>query len=74
MWLAIRLHITRQTLLTITGLGALLAEMSHLIAVAALDVVHILGLGALLRHMALLATVAAAAWAGLGAVLAEVTH
>lgn len=48
--------------------------MTHLVAVAALNVGHVLGRGALLRHVALLTTVAAALGTGLGTVLREVTH
>lgn len=68
-------HIFHHGILTITRLRALFAEMSELIAVAALDVVHVLGLGALFRHVALLAAVATAArTTTLRAVLAEMTH
>ena len=59
---------------TVTGLGALLADVAKLVTVAALNVGRVLGLSALLGDMTLLAAVAAAARACLRAVLGEMAN
>jgi len=59
--------------LTVPGLGALLRKVTHLIAVAALDVVHVLRLGTLPRRVADLVAVAALGLTRLRAVPRHVT-
>lgn len=65
---------SRPEQLTIPRLGALLASVAVLVAIAALNLGHVAGRSALLGHVTLLTTVAAALGTGLGAVLGEVTH